>query len=78
MRSKANDKKHINLLVTIDDNYLLPLITMLKSYSKVHKKIKTDVYLVHSKLEEKDIDNTCTWINAHLVDEGYINLNLNS
>ena len=76
MRSKTNNQKHINLLVTIDDNYLLPLITMLKSYSKVHKKIKTDVYLVHSKLEEKDIDDLIDKIdnkniNIHSIKTNY-------
>ncbi len=58
MRSKNNkkNKQHINLLVTIDKNYLSPLITMMQSYSKVHSEVTTDVYLVHSALEEKDID----------------------
>ena len=83
MRSKTNDQKHINLLVTIDDNYLLPLITMLKSYSRVHKKIKTDVYLVHSKLEEKDIDELIDKIdnkniNIHSIKTSYYFSNISS
>lgn len=44
----------MNLLVTIDRNYLLPLVTMLNSYNETHKDISTDVYIAHSSLEEED------------------------
>lgn len=46
--------EHINLLVTIDRKYLPPLVTMLDSYNEIHKGVKTDVYIAHSSLEEKD------------------------
>lgn len=46
----------INLLVTIDKNYLPPLNTMLESYSRVHNGIHTDVYVVHSSLTDDDIE----------------------
>ena len=44
----------INLLVTIDRNYLLPLTTMLGSYAETHKDIKTDVFVAHSVLTAED------------------------
>ncbi len=44
----------INLLVTIDRNYLFPLKTMLSSYAETHKDIKTDVFVVHSALTTED------------------------
>lgn len=44
----------INLLVTIDRNYLFPLATMLGSYAETHKGIKTDVFVAHSVLTAED------------------------
>jgi len=44
----------INLLVTIDRNYLLPLVTMLSSYAEKHKDIRTDVFVAHSALASED------------------------
>jgi len=41
-------------LVTIDRNYLSPLITMLTSYAEVHKNIKTNLFVAHSLLTDKD------------------------
>lgn len=46
----------MNLLVTIDKNYIAPLITMLISYGEVHKGIFTDVYIAHSALEDRELD----------------------
>lgn len=48
------DKNHINLLVTIDRNYIGPLSVMLKSYIETNSGVKTDLYIAHSSLEEKD------------------------
>lgn len=48
-------EKHINLLITIDCKYILPLETMLHSYDNTHKGIQTDVYIAHFSLEEDDI-----------------------
>ena len=45
---------HINLLVTLDCNYLSPLATMLESYLKVHGGIATDLYVAHSALTEEN------------------------
>ena len=57
-------EEHINLLVTIDCKYLLPLVTMLHSYNSTHKGIRTDVYIAHSSLQEDDI----TYIKETVVD----------
>lgn len=46
---------NMNLLVTIDKNYLPPLNTMLESYGNTHKNIHTDVFVVHSSLSDFDI-----------------------
>ena len=48
-------EEHINLLVTIDCKYLLPLVTMLHSYHSTHKGIRTNVYIAHSSLQKEDI-----------------------
>lgn len=44
----------INLLVTIDRNYLFPLAMMLGSYAQTHRDIKTDVFVAHSALTAED------------------------
>lgn len=63
MKYNRNNKSNINLLVTIDKNYLPPLITMLKSYSKEHKGIISDMYLVHSALNKDDIEKIKEEVN---------------
>lgn len=47
---------HINLLVTIDKNYIGPLSVMLKSYVETNHGLTTDLYIAHSSLEKDDID----------------------
>lgn len=49
----VNNKK-ISILVTIDRNYLSPLITMLKSYLPHHKNVETDIYIANSSLDSDD------------------------
>lgn len=46
--------RSINILVTIDRNYLFPLATMLGSYVQTHKDVKTDVFVAHSALTAED------------------------
>lgn len=46
----------LNMLVTIDKRYLLPLRNMLDSYGRVHVCLETHVYIAHSSLDEEDID----------------------
>ena len=43
----------VNLLVTIDKNYLQPLCVMLKSYEQTHAGVKTNVYVAHSLQRQK-------------------------
>ena len=50
------DKNHINLLVTIDRNYIGPLSVMLKSYIETNHGVTTDLYIAHSSLEEDELD----------------------
>ncbi len=45
---------HINLLATIDKNYITPLSVMLRSYAEANADVETDLYVVHSALEEED------------------------
>ncbi len=52
--SKYLLKEPLNLLVTIDKNYLNPLCVMLRSYEQTHKGIRTNVFVVHSSLTEND------------------------
>lgn len=54
MQYTSADNDVINLLVTIDSNYLHALITMLRSYINVHPSDKTDLYIAHSSLTQKD------------------------
>ncbi len=49
-------ERGVNLLVTLDRNYLNPLIVMLKSYCAVHPDCTTALYVVHSSLEEADFE----------------------
>lgn len=59
---------NINLLVTLDKNYLPPLNTMLRSYADCHKDVHTDVYVVHSSLGNEDIDCIKSGVNAFDID----------
>lgn len=49
-------KQKINLLVTIDKNYIEPLKTMLCFFGRQHNDCLTDLYVVHSALSEKDFE----------------------
>ena len=60
---------NVNLLVTLDKNYLSPLTMMLKSYGAVHQEIRTDLYVAHSSLEENDfrrLENATSDFNIHI------------
>lgn len=50
----SKDKNHINLLVTIDRNYIGPLSVMLKSYIETNSGVTTDLYIAHSSLSEDE------------------------
>lgn len=53
----------LNLLVTIDKNYLEPLRIMLRSYSQTHEGIFTNVFIAHSTLSENDFKSLEKSIN---------------
>ena len=65
--AKANQETAVLALLTLLDINGYKMI----NYSK-------DIEELCGRLEESKIDNTCKWINAHLVEEGHINQNLNS
>ena len=46
--------KQINLLVTIDKKYLMPLYVMLDSYAKSNMDVQTNVYVANSELNDED------------------------
>lgn len=70
--------KNIPLLVTLDRNYLMPLTILLRSYSKLHTDVITEVYVAHSSLEESDfsrmeesVDNQSIRIHNIKITEKY-------
>jgi prophage maintenance system killer protein len=50
---------------------VLALLTLLDINGYKMVNYKKDIEELCGYLEEKNIDNTCKWINAHLVEEGY-------
>ena len=44
----------INLLVTIDKKYLMPLYVMLDSYAQNNMNVMTNVYVANSELDAED------------------------
>lgn len=44
--------KNLNLLVTLDQNYIKPLMVMLRLYSVLHTDVVIDLYIAHSSLDE--------------------------
>lgn len=45
----------MNILVTIDNNYIKPLLVMLNSLSVSNKRTKFDIYIMNSSLTNEDI-----------------------
>jgi prophage maintenance system killer protein len=64
---KANQETAVLALLTLLDINGYKMV----NYSK-------DIEELCGYLEETKIDNTCKWINAHLMEEGYMAQNLNS
>ncbi len=52
---EAVEKPTINLLVTLDQNYLEPLKTMLISFGRQHTDCPTALYIAHTSLSERDV-----------------------
>lgn len=66
------------MLVTLDKNYIDPLVVMLKSYAAVHTDVVTDLYIAHSSLEpnhlsyiEKEVDDKNIRIHSIKITEKY-------
>lgn len=55
-KSEHLSEEPLNLLVTIDKNYLTPLCVMLRSYKQTHNGVRTNVFVAHSSLTENDFD----------------------
>lgn len=55
-KTEIEQCNRLNMLVTIDERYLVPLKNMLDSYRKVHADLETHVYIAHSSLADSDID----------------------
>lgn len=49
-------KNEIEILVTVDENYLQPLKVMLYSMYQHHRKEKVRVWLIHEKISEKKLN----------------------
>ena len=54
MRTITEERKHINLLVTVDSKYVEPLTVMLRSYIEHNADTETALYIAHSSLGEDD------------------------
>ena len=52
LSAKCNEP--VNLLVTIDNNYIEPLTVMMNAYSEAHIGVDTHLFIAHSSLTECD------------------------
>lgn len=73
MKNEINsemEKNKMNILVTIDKNYLPPLEVMLVSMGESNKDDLLDIYVAHSNLTESDLkplyDKTACFENMHI------------
>lgn len=57
--------KNINILVTLDSNYIPPLKVMLKSLFVNNPKEKFTIYLAHSSINDSEINDLDEYINGH-------------
>ncbi|NLN40726.1 MAG: glycosyltransferase family 8 protein [Clostridiales bacterium] len=55
----------MNILVTLDSNYIKPLKIMLWSLFFNNKGEKFDIYLMHSSITKKEIDDLHNFVSAH-------------
>ena len=55
-RTQSCGKSHINLLVTLDNRYVGPLLTMLDSYGAQHRDAATCLFVAHSSLGTQELD----------------------
>ena len=55
----------MNILVTLNSNYIRPLKVMLKSLFLNNEEEKFSIYLMHSSLTDKELDNLSRYVNSH-------------
>lgn len=58
-----SDVNYMNILVTLDSNYIYPLCVMLRSLSETNFDSRIDLYVVHSSLTDEDFDSMETALN---------------
>lgn len=59
------DAFYMNILVTLNSNYIKPLKVMLKSLFLNNQEERFSVYLMHSSLTDKEVDDLSNYINSH-------------
>lgn len=55
----------INILVTLNSNYILPLKVLLKSLFTNNEMERFTIYLIHSELTQQDLDTIRFYIEGH-------------
>ena len=55
----------MNILVTLNSNYIKPLKVMLKSLFLNNKEEKFSIYLMHSSLTDEELDDLNNYIHIH-------------
>ena len=51
----TGNMRHMNILVTIDNRYVEPLATMLRSYIDTNNDAETDLYIAHSSITDENL-----------------------
>ena len=64
-RSISYREERMNILVTLDSNYLMPLRVMLKSLFLNNTGEKFNIYLLHTSLNETELKELDRFIRAH-------------
>ncbi|WP_249872396.1 glycosyltransferase family 8 protein [Oceanobacillus saliphilus] len=64
-------KTHMNILVTLNSNYINPLKVMLKSLFMNHENEAFSIYLLHSSLKEEELSTIKEYVeeNGHQLNE---------
>lgn len=55
----------VNLLVTLNSTYIKPLKIMLKSLFINNKEVRFNIYLMHSRLNDDEIEDLNNYIQSH-------------
>ena len=57
----------MNILVTLDANYILPLKVMLKSLFANNPEQKFNIYIIYSNISDKDIEKLSAYISKTIM-----------